>query len=103
MITGESITIIRSKGYIITSIKPCTMEKGKKMAKIRLTKPPKDILKRLERAGLGTVHTDLGVARFTMKGKHVMVFESGEISIRAADDDADVLKTAEELADLLLK
>lgn len=48
---GETLTIVRRAGYTINHIRPCTMEKGKKMAKVRLANPPKDIFSRLEKEG----------------------------------------------------
>lgn len=103
MNTGESITIIRSKGYTLHYIKPCTMEKGKKMAKVRLENPPKNIFQKLEKQQFDEMKPfpDLGVAKIRMNGKHIMVFQTGEISIRAAEDERDVLETAELLANIL--
>lgn len=100
---GESLTIIRSAGYIIHYIKPCTLEEGKKMAKIHLQDPPADLFERLEKGNFDELKCfpDLGVAKIRMGSKHVMVFTSGEISIRAADNEDDILQTAELLAKII--
>ena len=99
---GESLTVIRSF-YEVTSIKPCTLEKGRKMAKVRLKNPPKDILERLEKGPFDEVKIDasLKVANLRLGKKRILVFSSGEVSIRAAENDKDILETAELLAKLL--
>ena len=103
MMDGETLTIVRRAGYTINHIRPCTMEKGKKMAKVRLANPPKDIFSRLEKEGFDELKSfpELGLAKIKMKGKHIIVFQNGEITIRAADDREDILRTAEILANIL--
>lgn len=100
--TGETITIIRSAGYTIHYIKPCTMEKGKKMAKIRLKHPPGDLLEKAKTRLGAEIFPDVGVAKLQREGKHIMIFSSGEIAIRAAQNAEDVVRTGEELAAALL-
>jgi len=103
MRTGESLTI-KSRDYTLQYIRPCTMEKGKKMAKLTIKKMPKDFYQRLEQSDrLCEVKSfpDLGVSKIRLKGKHIMVFKSGEISIRAAENKEDVLKTCELLVNIL--
>lgn len=74
------------------------------MAKIRLASPPKDVLARLKKAfPHAKSHPDLGVANLVFEGKHIMVFSSGEIAIRTAKDEEDILKTAEAIAHALLE
>lgn len=103
METGESVTIIRSEGYTIHTIRPCTMEKGKKMAKLTFKSPPSDVLKRLEKGKFDEIKLfpELGTAKIRLGGKHILVFASGEVTIRAADDREDIIETAEMLVRLL--
>ncbi|MBI4021559.1 MAG: hypothetical protein HY369_04915 [Candidatus Aenigmarchaeota archaeon] len=93
---GESLTLV-NRDYTIHAIRPCTMEKGKKMAKLRLTSPPPDLIGRLAAAGAFDEikpFPAMGMATARLGGKHILIFSSGEVTIRAADDEDDVLKTA---------
>lgn len=98
-ITGESVTIIR-KGYTVQYIKPCTMERGKKMAKVRL---PPFTLTDLKKGTFDNlkIHPELGMAQLSYHGMAIMIFATGEVSIRTAISQQAVLEAADYLARLL--
>ena len=102
-IPGESVTLTRRGGYTIHYIKPCTMERGKVMAKVKLAHPAKDMFERLAKAGFDDLKAfpDLGIANLRFRGMHIIVFSSGEISIRTARSREDIFEAAELLAKLL--
>jgi len=102
--TGESLTIKRVGSFRISYIKPCTLEKGRKMVKIMLDKPPAGMFKKLQESGLFDgveIFPKLGIAKLKLKGKEIVVLRSGEVTIRAARDEKDALETAELLAKIL--
>lgn len=102
LLDGESLTLKR-KGYTLYYVRPCTMEKGKKMAKIHLSRPPKDLFSRLEKAGFDEFKAfpKLGMAKIKLGRKQILVFKNGDISIRAAEDRKDVLETVEKIMNAL--
>lgn len=95
---GESLTIIKNGIYRVSYVKPCTIDKNKKKAKIILEKPPKNIMDRLKSIG-AEVFTELGVAKIVINGKKITVLENGEVTINNADDEKDIVRTM----DLLMK
>lgn len=98
---GESV-VITNKDFILHYVKPCVTDKGKKMAKLKLRSPPKDILERLEKSGIFDEmksFPELGTARAAMDGKQVLIFSSGEISIRQAKDRHDVAETVRRIVE----
>ena len=99
---GETVTILR-QAYTINYIKPCTMEKGKKMARILLRKVPKGFLEKLDHSIFDEFNffPEMGLAKIRISRKHIMIFQTGEISIRAAENEKDVLETADLFASLL--
>ncbi|MBL7160251.1 MAG: hypothetical protein ISS93_00155 [Candidatus Aenigmarchaeota archaeon] len=95
METGESMTLKR-KDYTIHYIKPCTVEKGKKMAKIRLKNPPAGICNKLKKTfSDAKCFPNLGVTRIERGRKQIIIFQNGEIVIRSAENEKDVIKTAD--------
>ncbi|MBI4181779.1 MAG: hypothetical protein HY520_02325 [Candidatus Aenigmarchaeota archaeon] len=99
---GESFTIIR-KAYRLQGIQPCTLEKGKKMAKLTLAQQPRDLCGQLAAGAWDqfSCFPDLGVARILLQGKQILVFANGEVSIRAAENEEDIVRAADLLVSLL--
>ena len=101
MKTGESVTIAR-KRYTIHSMRPCTMERGKKMAKIRFADVPGDFLLRLKSHFPAIeLHEEMGLGRLELEGRHILLFASGEVAVRAAKSEQDLIDTAEQFLDAL--
>jgi len=104
---GEESLLVKSRDYEISFIKPCTSSRKRLLAEVRLRRgfSPRDLCMILEKARIGgTVKCseDLGVARIEWKGKTVMVFASGEVSIRRAENKKDAIETANFIKDILL-
>jgi ArsR family metal-binding transcriptional regulator len=102
--TGELVTIIK-KDMRIDFIKPCSLEKGKKMAKAMLkSRITKEMFRSLEKAeGFDEINyfPKLGLARLKKDKKIVIIIESGEISIRTAESEKDILDTLDKIIKIL--
>ncbi|MFH1445356.1 MAG: hypothetical protein ABIF08_02650 [Nanoarchaeota archaeon] len=106
MSEGESL-LIKSKDYEISFIKPCATTRKKILAEVMLKhgfKPRAlcELISKSKIAKYAKCSEDLGVARIEWEGKTIIVFASGEVSIRRADDKKDAIKTANFIKDILL-
>ncbi|MBU1135205.1 MAG: hypothetical protein KKG13_01660 [Nanoarchaeota archaeon] len=103
---GESL-LVKTKDYELNFIKPCITERKKVLAEVKLRRGFKpevlcDIMSKSKLAKHTKCSEDLGIARIEWEGKTILVFASGEINIRRADDKEDALKTANFIKDILL-
>lgn len=101
---GEVVTIIKS-AYRINFIKPCVTARGKKMAEAVLNVKRLDMEKsyrKLKEKYTGVKYSkDLGLIKITFDKKTLLLFDSGKISIRRAEDEKDVVETVEKIAGLI--
>jgi hypothetical protein len=95
---GESLIFLR-KEYEIVYMRPCKSDKKKKMASIRLRfRPRKNFHEALKKSNdfEDVRHfPSLGLVKMKLRGKDIMIMHSGEINIREAADEEDVIKTAD--------
>ncbi len=104
MVRGETVEI-RSKEFSISCVKPCGTEEGKVMAEAKLNIPKMGhkrmfelLRKRFPRVKQSS---DIRAARLEWKGRVAIVFDSGEIYIRKAEDREDAIKIVKLLYDIL--
>lgn len=103
---GESL-LIKSKDFELNFIKPCITERKKVLAEVKLRRGFRpevlcEIMSKSKLAKYTKCSEDLGIARIEWKGKTILVFASGEINIRRAEDKKDALETANFIKDILL-
>jgi TATA-box binding protein (TBP) (component of TFIID and TFIIIB) len=101
---GEVVTIIKP-GYKINFIKPCVTERGKKMAEafLNVKKLNMDMLFETAKKAFSSVKysKELGLIRITFNKKAVLIFDSGKVVIRRAENERDVIETVEKIAGLI--
>ena len=104
MVKGETVDI-KSKEFSISCIKPCGTEEGKVMAEAKLNIPRighkrmfELLRKRFPRVKQSS---DIKAARLEWKGRVVVVFDSGEVYIRKAEDREDAISIVKLLYGIL--
>jgi len=103
---GESF-LVKSADYDINFIKPCVSDRKKFLAEVKLKRKfaPKTLCEILEKSRLAKYtkcSEDLGIARISLGQKNIIIFASGEISIRKANDKKDAIDTANFIKSVLL-
>ncbi len=105
-IIGEEIEV-KTPEYRINFIRPCLTDRKKKMADAKLLGmgiDPKDMVELLmncRQFDNVSYSEKLGVARIEWQGKTIMVFNTGEITIRSAESIEDVKNTVERICSIL--
>lgn len=92
---GETV-VLKSSDYTLTYLKPCVTERGKKLARVRMKVTPdlKSLKENLEgEAEEIGLSPDLGLLKFTFQGKKILMFRTGKVVIRKAEDRKDVMET----------
>ncbi|GEM_PF-3044649 len=104
MVKGETVDI-KSKEFTISCVKPCGTEEGKVMAEARLKIPRVGhgrmfqlLRKRFPRVRQSS---DIRAARLEWKGRVAIVFDSGEVYIRKAEDRDDAVRIVRLLYSIL--
>ena len=98
-VKGESV-YHKTKDYCIHAIRPCRTDNKKIMgeAKLNLTEPltiheMRILLGRKFKKVQYAPH--IRAARIDWKGKVIILFDSGEIYVREADNERDILETVQ--------
>lgn len=104
MVKGET-TAIKTKDFSLSCIRPCGTEGGKVMAEARLSIPKMEnrrmfqlLRKRFPRVRQSS---EIGAARLEWKGRAVIVFDTGEVYIRKAEDREDAIRIVKLLSETL--
>jgi len=103
---GEQITW-ENPNYRINFVKPCLTDKKKKMADAKLidfqmnAKDMCELLINSRQFDNVNFSENLGVARIEWMGKTITLFNTGEITIRSAENLEDVKNTVEKICSIL--
>lgn len=104
MVKGETVAI-RTREFSIRCVRPCGTEEGKIMAEARLNIPKigHKRMFQLLRSRFPRVRqsSDIKAARLEWKGRVVIVFDTGEVYIRKAEDKEDAVRIVKLLSGIL--